>query len=78
MPEAASPGRKVTLAGTDVVRPTQILAQVPAGVTCSTLVKGCRALSFTYATTTTASRQPPSATTSAESLRSPSPPGTPT
>lgn len=46
--------QKVTIAGTDVVRPTQVLAPVAAGVTCSTLVRGCRALTFTYATSTTA------------------------
>jgi RHS repeat-associated protein len=44
-----------TADGIAVVRPTQILAPVPAGVSsCSPLVKGCRALSFTYASTTTA------------------------
>ena len=37
-----------------VTRPTQILAPVPAGVTCTALVKGCRALTFNYATATTA------------------------
>ncbi len=46
--------QKVTVGGVDLVRPTQVLAPVPTGVTCSTLVKGCRALAFTYATTTTA------------------------
>jgi RHS repeat-associated protein len=46
--------QKVTVGGVDVVRPTQLLAPVPAGVTCTTLVKGCRALTFTYASTTTA------------------------
>ncbi|MET7426409.1 RHS repeat-associated core domain-containing protein [Dactylosporangium sp. NPDC005555] len=46
--------QKVTVAGTDVVRPTRMLAPVPSGVTCTTLVKGCRALDFTYAATTTA------------------------
>lgn len=35
-------------------RVTRILAPVPAGVTCTTLVAGCRALTFTYATSTTA------------------------
>jgi RHS repeat-associated protein len=44
-----------TADGVTVVRPTQVLAPLPAGVSgCSALVKGCRALSFTYATTTTA------------------------
>lgn len=37
-----------------VTRITQALAPVPAGVTCTTLVAGCRALTFTYATSTTA------------------------
>jgi RHS repeat-associated protein len=45
---------KVTVDGQAVVRPTRVLAPVPAGVTCTTLVKGCRALTFTYATSTTA------------------------
>ncbi|GIF23507.1 RHS repeat-associated protein [Actinoplanes tereljensis] len=48
----------VTAGSTTVTRPTRILAPVPAGVTCgastSGLVKGCRALTFTYATATTA------------------------
>ena len=35
-------------------RPTQILAPVPSGVSCTTLVKGCRAMTFSYATATTA------------------------
>jgi RHS repeat-associated protein len=38
-----------------ITRPRQILAPVPTGVTCTTLVRGCRALTFTYATSTTAS-----------------------
>nr|BFE60672.1 hypothetical protein GCM10020063_051980 [Dactylosporangium thailandense] len=46
--------QKVTVGGTDVVRPTRMLAPVPSGVTCTTLAKGCRALDFTYAATTTA------------------------
>jgi RHS repeat-associated protein len=37
-----------------VTRVTRLLAPVPAGVTCTTLVAGCRALTFTYATSTTA------------------------
>ncbi|MEV0429307.1 RHS repeat-associated core domain-containing protein [Micromonospora sp. NPDC050495] len=45
---------KVTLGTTDIMRPTRLLAPVPAGVSCTTLVRGCRALTFTYATTTTA------------------------
>jgi RHS repeat-associated protein len=43
-----------TIDATPVTRPVQLLAPVPSGVTCTTLVKGCRALTFTYATTTTA------------------------
>ncbi len=45
---------KVTLGTTDIMRPTRLLAPVPAGVSCTTLVRGCRALTFTYAATTTA------------------------
>jgi RHS repeat-associated protein len=37
-----------------ITEPTEVLAPVPAGVTCTTLVKGCRALTFNYATSTTA------------------------
>ncbi len=37
-----------------ITEPTQALAPVPAGVSCSTLVKGCRALTFSYASSTTA------------------------
>jgi len=33
---------------------TRLLAPVPTGVSCTTLVAGCRALQFTYATATTA------------------------
>ena len=43
-----------------VTRPTQALAPVPAGVSCTTLVKGCRALTFTYASSTTATGEGPS------------------
>lgn len=46
---------KVTIGGTDVVRPTQVLAPAPGVSSCTTMVAGCRALTFTYATTTTAS-----------------------
>ncbi|OON32074.1 hypothetical protein BSA16_07790 [Micromonospora sp. Rc5] len=45
---------KVTLGTQDTMRPTQLLAPVPAGVSCTALVRGCRALNFSYATTTTA------------------------
>lgn len=60
---AAAPGagntttyqwEKATVGSNEIMRPTRMLAPVPAGVTCTTLVKGCRALTFTYATTTTA------------------------
>jgi RHS repeat-associated protein len=37
-----------------ITKPTQALAPVPAGVSCTTLVKGCRALTFEYAKETTA------------------------
>jgi RHS repeat-associated protein len=38
-----------------ITEPTEMLAPVPAGVSCSSeLVKGCRALKFVYATKTTA------------------------
>ncbi len=46
---------KVNIAGADVTRPTRMLAPVPAGVNCTTLTRGCRALTFTYSTATTAS-----------------------
>jgi RHS repeat-associated protein len=42
-----------------VTEPTQALAPVPAGVSCTTLVKGCRALSFAYASSTTATGEGP-------------------
>ena len=51
----------VQVAGKWIVQPTQELAPAPAGVSCSpTLTKGCRALSFTYATATTATGEAPS------------------
>jgi RHS repeat-associated protein len=38
-----------------ITEPTEVLAPVPAGVSCTTsLVKGCRALGFVYSSTTTA------------------------
>jgi RHS repeat-associated protein len=44
-----------------VVEPAQALAPVPAGVSCSPELKaGCRALSFNYASSTTASGEGPS------------------
>jgi RHS repeat-associated protein len=43
-----------------VARPVQELAPVPAGVSCSSgLVRGCRALTFVYATATTAAGEAP-------------------
>lgn len=46
---------KVTVGGTDRIRPTRLLAPVAAGVsTCTPLAKGCRALAFSYAAATTA------------------------
>ncbi|WP_238005876.1 RHS repeat-associated core domain-containing protein [Dactylosporangium sp. AC04546] len=45
---------RVVLNGQTVVRPIRMLAAVPAGVSCTTLVRGCRALTLTYASTTTA------------------------
>lgn len=46
---------KVTVGGVDRVRPTRMLAPVADGVSCTTLTRGCRALTFTYAAATTAS-----------------------
>ncbi|MFE9690553.1 RHS repeat-associated core domain-containing protein [Micromonospora sp. NPDC005806] len=46
--------QKATLGTQDVMRPTRLLAPVPSGVTCSTMVRGCQALIFTYAAATTA------------------------
>ena len=44
-----------------VTEPTQELAPIPAGVSCpAKLAKGCRALTFTYATSTTATGEGPS------------------
>lgn len=45
---------KATVDGKEVVRPTRMLAPVADGVNCATLTRGCRALTLTYATTTTA------------------------
>ncbi|MGQ5260991.1 DNRLRE domain-containing protein [Micromonospora sp. ZYX-F-536] len=45
---------KVTINNKEIVRPTRMLAPVPDGVNCATLTRGCRALTFTYASTTTA------------------------
>ncbi len=37
-----------------IIEPTEELAPVPANVSCTTLVRGCRALKFVYASSTTA------------------------
>ncbi|GAA1550286.1 hypothetical protein GCM10009789_00100 [Kribbella sancticallisti] len=50
---------RVTVGGAEVVRPTRVVAPVPDGVSCATLARGCRALNFTYATTTTATASTP-------------------
>jgi RHS repeat-associated protein len=42
-----------------ITEPTEALAPVPAGVSCTTLVKGCRALTFSYASSTTATGEAP-------------------
>ncbi len=48
----------VEVGGKHITEPTKVLAPVPSGVSCSTeLVKGCRALTFSYASSTTASGQ---------------------
>ncbi len=41
-----------TVAG--ITEPTEALAPPPTGVSCATLVRGCRALTFNYASSTTA------------------------
>ena len=43
---------KVTVGGVDRVRPTRMLAPIADGVSCTTLARGCRALSFAYASAT--------------------------
>ncbi|WP_203996677.1 DNRLRE domain-containing protein [Virgisporangium aurantiacum] len=45
---------KVTVDGKEVVRPTRMVAPVADGVNCATLTRGCRALTFKYATATSA------------------------
>jgi RHS repeat-associated protein len=52
---------KVTIGAIDVVRPTQVYATNPSGVSgcATTMTNGCRALTFTYATTTTATSSTP-------------------
>jgi tripartite motif-containing protein 71 len=47
--------RSVVVEGKAYAEPTEVLGPVPAGVSCTTkLEKGCRALSFTYSSATTA------------------------
>ena len=43
-----------------ITRPTQVLGPIPAGVSCATLVRGCRALTFSYASSTSATGTEPS------------------
>jgi streptogramin lyase len=43
----------ITTSGT-ITEPTEALAPIPAGVSCSPMKAGCRALKFTYASSTTA------------------------
>ncbi len=51
----------VEVEGHKVVQATEALAPVPRGVSCSpSLSKGCRALTFNYATSTTATGEAPS------------------
>jgi RHS repeat-associated protein len=46
----------VKVAGKEITEPTEILGPVPSGVSCAPkLERGCRALTFRYATSTTAS-----------------------
>lgn len=46
---------QATVDGVSLLRPTRVLAPVPAGVSCAAgLVRGCRALEFAYATAGTA------------------------
>jgi YD repeat-containing protein len=53
--------RTVEVEGKKLTEPTQALAPAPAGVSCSpTLIRGCRALKFKYATGTTAAGEAPS------------------
>jgi RHS repeat-associated protein len=50
----------VEVGGVNVIQPTEALAPVPSGVTCALLKQGCQALTFKYATTTTATSENPS------------------
>jgi RHS repeat-associated protein len=52
--------QKVAVDGVEVTRPTRVLAPVPTGVNCdAALVRGCQAITFAYATTTTATGSAP-------------------
>lgn len=46
--------RTATVGGATVLQPTRVLAPVPDGVSCATMVRGCAAMTFTYGTATTA------------------------
>ena len=46
--------KTVEVEGKTITEPTLALAPAPAGVSCGTLIRGCRALGFKYATSTTA------------------------
>ena len=46
--------QRMTINGQTIMRPTRVLAPVADGVTCTTVVRGCKALEFRYAATTTA------------------------
>ena len=56
--------KAVEVEGETVIEPTEALAPVPSGVTCGTkpeeLKKGCRALTFEYASATSATGEGPS------------------
>lgn len=52
--------QKVTVDGIDLMRPTRAVAPAPTGVNCTvSLVRGCKALTFTYASSTTATSSIP-------------------
>ena len=46
--------------GSGETRPSQALGPIPAGISCATLVRGCRALTFEYDSSTTSSGSEPS------------------
>ncbi|MEV6602488.1 RHS repeat-associated core domain-containing protein [Actinoplanes sp. NPDC051346] len=45
---------KATVGSKEIMRPTRVLAPTADGVSCTSLVRGCKALVFTYASATTA------------------------